>query len=313
MTTALITHPACLDHVPPRGHPESPDRLHAVLAALEEERFALLLREQAPRASLEDLARVHERAMIESVMNAIPAEDADDTEVPLDADTWVSPGSGEAALRAAGAAIHGVDLVMSGAARNAFCAVRPPGHHAEPRRPMGFCLFNNVAIAAAHARARHGLSRIAVIDFDVHHGNGTQAAFESDADFFYASSHQSPLYPGTGAMNERGQFGNIHNVPLQPNASGQEFRAAYGDLILPALEAFAPELIFISAGFDGHRLDPLANLRLTESDFAWVTGEICRLANRTSSGRIVSSLEGGYDLQALAMSAAAHVAALMAE
>ncbi len=229
----------------------------------------------------------------------------------IDADTILSPGSGEAALRAAGAAVAAVDAVVAGEARNAFCAVRPPGHHAEPGRAMGFCLFNNVAIGAARARAVHGLDRVAVIDFDVHHGNGTQASFERDPSLFYASTHQSPLYPGTGARSERG-VGNIVNVPLPPMAGSAEFRRGVEASILPALDAFAPDLVMVSAGFDAHRRDPLAQLMLVEEDYAWVTQRLLECAARHARGRLVSTLEGGYDLGALGASAAAHVRALMA-
>jgi acetoin utilization deacetylase AcuC-like enzyme len=307
MTTLLYTHPACLEHDTGPGHPERPDRLRAILAALEEESFQDLLRVEAPEASRDQLALVHPRPYVDRILELAPR----DRLVRLDADTVMSPGSAEAALRAAGAVCAAVDEVMRGAARNAFCAVRPPGHHAEPARPMGFCIFNNVAIGAAYARAAYGVSRVAAVDFDVHHGNGTQAAFESDPDLVYVSTHQSPLYPGTGAASERG-VGNIYNAPLAPNAGSAEFRAAYAERLLPALDAFRPGLLLISAGFDGHRRDPLANLDLHEDDFAWITGELGRLAARHCEGRLVSALEGGYDLTALARSAQAHVRELMA-
>ena len=317
MTTALIPHPACLEHEPTPGHVESPERLRAVLHALEAEDFAALMRVEAPLATLDDIARVHTRAMIEDVLAVIPEPGSRYDYGEIDGDTFVSPGSREAALRAAGAVICGVDLVVSGEADNAFCAVRPPGHHAEPDRAMGFCLFNNIAIGAAHARARHGLSRIAVVDFDVHHGNGTQAAFERDPDLMYVSSHQWPLYPGTGRPSEHGRYGNILNLPLPAGSGSAEFRAAYIQQGLPALERFAPELLLVSAGFDGHARDSLLDgltgldMRLTERDFEWITRELVKVAARSSRGRIVSALEGGYDLRALAASAAAHVAALM--
>jgi acetoin utilization deacetylase AcuC-like enzyme len=307
MTTLLYTHDACLAHDPGPHHPESPDRLRAVLAALSTPDFAALARRAAPRADLADIGRVHPRDYAERLLRAVPKQGY----AALDADTVLSPGSGEAALRAAGAVIAAVDAVVSGEAANAFCAVRPPGHHAEPGHAMGFCLFNNVAIAALHARAVHGLARVAVIDFDVHHGNGTQAAFESDPTLFYGSTHQMPLYPGTGAASERGR-GNIVNVPLAPMSGSREFRAAYSGQILPALEAFRPELVLVSAGFDAHRNDPLAQLMLVEADYAWITAELLSAAARHASSRLVSSLEGGYDLDALAASAAAHVAKLMA-
>ncbi|GAB4180007.1 MAG: histone deacetylase family protein [Thalassobaculales bacterium] len=306
MTTALITHQACLGHDTGPYHVERIARLEAVLAALSAPEFAGLARHEAPAASLEQLALVHDRAYVEAVLAAIPARGYHG----LDGDTVVSPGSGEAALRAAGALVAAVDAVVGGAVRNAFCAVRPPGHHAEPGRAMGFCLFNNVAIAARHARSAHGLGRVAVVDFDVHHGNGTQAAFWNDPDILFASTHQMPLYPGTGRPSETGA-GNIVNAPLPPGADGAAFRRAFEARILPALEAFAPELVVVSAGFDAHEDDPLANLELTEADFAWATARLAQVAARHCGGRLVSSLEGGYDLGALARSAAAHVRELM--
>jgi acetoin utilization deacetylase AcuC-like enzyme len=306
--TILFTHPACLEHDTGAHHPERPERLRAIIGALETEAFALLERREAPRAEKAQLARLHPESHIERLLALIPETGF----AALDGgDTIVSPRSGEAALRAAGAAIAAVDAVIAGEARNAFCAVRPPGHHAEPEQAMGFCLFNNVAIAALHARAAHGLKRVAVVDFDVHHGNGTQAAFEHDPDLFYASTHQWPLYPGTGSPQEHG-VGNIVNAPLRPFAGSEEFRATITQFVLPALDRFAPELLLISAGFDAHMRDPLASLNLVEADFAWVTRELCTLAARHCQGRVVSTLEGGYDLRALAASSAAHVDALMA-
>ncbi len=307
MTTLLYTHEACFDHDTGRQHPERPARLKAVLDALAGDGFAALERRVAPRAELAQLARVHPRDYVEQVLAAIPAQGI----AHLDADTAVSPGSGEAALRAAGAVCAAVDAVMGGEATNAFCAVRPPGHHAEPATPMGFCLFNNVAVGAEQARAAHGLKRIAVVDFDVHHGNGTQALFEADPDLFYASTHQSPLYPGTGHADERG-VGNIVNAPLPPMAGSAEFRAAMSRIVLPALADFAPDFLIISAGFDAHRDDPLASLNFTEDDYGWATSELIGIAEACCGGRIVSALEGGYDLHALGASAAAHVKALMA-
>ncbi|HEY1506462.1 MAG TPA: histone deacetylase family protein [Stellaceae bacterium] len=307
MTTLLLTHEACLSHDPGPHHPESPARLTAVLAALAEPGFAKLLRGEAPKASLEQIALVHPGDFAERLLAVVPKQGY----AAIDADTVLSSGSGEAALRAAGACIAAVDAVMKGEAQNAFCAVRPPGHHAEPYRAMGFCLFNNVAIAAVHARRAHKLERVAVIDFDVHHGNGTQAAFEQDGTLFYGSTHQMPLYPGTGAAVERG-VGNIVNAPLRPMSGSDEFRKAFSTTILPALDAFEPELVIISAGFDAHRDDPLAQLMLVEADYAWSTERLIEIAKKHAQGRIVSSLEGGYDLDALAASAAAHVAALMA-
>ena len=308
MPTLLVTHEACLGHEQPAGHPERVDRLRAVLAALDAADFAGLLREEAPRAGEDAIARAHDPALIRDILDGGPATGFRQ----LDPDTGMSPGSKEAALRAAGAVIHAVDRVMAGAATNAFCAVRPPGHHAEPSRPMGFCLFNNVAIGAFHAQATHGLERVAVVDFDVHHGNGTEACFDGRDGCLYISTHQMPLFPGTGAAETHGRLGNIVNHPLPPGAGSDAFRAAYRDVLIPNLRAFHPEMIFISAGFDGHRRDPLANLELDEADYAWVTGELAALAGEVCGGRIVSALEGGYDLEALAASSAAHVERLMA-
>jgi acetoin utilization deacetylase AcuC-like enzyme len=307
MTTLLYTHKACFGHDPGPHHPESPERLEAVLAALAAPAFATLERRQAPVATLAQIARVHPGNFAAELLAEVPKEGY----AELDADTVLSPGSGEAALRAAGAGIAAVDAVIAGEGQNAFCAVRPPGHHAEPHHAMGFCLFNNVAIAAQHARHARGMERIAVVDFDVHHGNGTQAAFEDDASLFYASTHQMPLYPGTGAAIERG-VGNIVNVPLRPMSGSEQFRHAFTGRVLPALDAFRPELLIISAGFDAHRDDPLAQLMLVEADYAWCTERLIEIAHKHARGRIVSSLEGGYDLDALGASAAAHVAALMA-
>ena len=308
MTTALITHPACLRHDMGPHHPECPNRLHAVLHVLEAEEFALLLREAAPEATVEQLTRVHPPKYVEALLAIRPALGE---QVALDGDTSMGEGSAEAALRAAGAGIHAVDAVMEGRVRSAFAAVRPPGHHAEPNRPMGFCLFNNAAVAALHARVHWGLKRVAVVDFDVHHGNGTQAMFESDPGLFYASSHQSPCYPGTGQVWEQGVANNIVNVPLKPGDGSVAFRAAWERTILPALTAFAPELLIISAGFDAHRDDPLAQLRVETADFAWLTDRLVALADTHCGGRVVSMLEGGYDLNALAASARVHVRSLM--
>ena len=308
IVTALITHPACLGHDPGDYHPECPDRLRAVMRALEQEIFADLLREAAPRATPEQLALAHPADYVDAILAIRPEGEE---RVALDADTVMSAGSAEAALRAAGGAIAGVDAVMEGWARSAFVAVRPPGHHAEPARPCGFCLFNNVAVAAQHARARWGLTRVAVVDFDVHHGNGTQAMFGPDPNLFYASSHQFPCYPGTGRPSERGVADNIVNVTLAPGSDSVAFRRGWEGTILPALDAFAPELLIVSAGFDAHKADPLANLRLDERDFAWITNELLGIAARHTDGRIVSVLEGGYDLDALAASVAIHVRTLM--
>jgi acetoin utilization deacetylase AcuC-like enzyme len=307
VTTLLLTHPACLEHRTPPGHPERPDRLRTVAAALEDERFQILAREDAPRAEAGWITRCHPAAYLEAIEHAAPTEGL----VALDADTTMSAGSFEAALRAAGGAVAAVDAVMTGTATNAFVAVRPPGHHAETATPMGFCLFNNAAIAARHAQARHGAERVAVMDFDVHHGNGTQDIFWSDASVMYGSTHQMPLYPGTGAVSERGENDTIVNAPLPPGAGGADFREAMETVILPRLDAFHPDLVVVSAGFDAHRRDPLASLNFVESDFAWATQKLMELADRRAGGRLVSVLEGGYDLEALAASAAAHVLALM--
>jgi len=306
MTTLLFTHPACLEHDPGRHHPEGPARLHAVFDALADPEFARLERREAPEAALEDLLRVHPRPHVERLLRAVPKSG----HVGIDADTILSPASGAAALRAAGAVVAAVDAVIAREADNAFCAVRPPGHHAEPERAMGFCLFNNIAVGALRARVAHQLQRIAVIDFDVHHGNGTQAAFEADDGLLYASTHQSPLYPGTGSASETG-VGNIVNVPLRPMAGSSQFRAGMTQRILPALEAFRPQLLLISAGFDAHRCDPLAQLLLDEEDYIWITEKLIEIAYRHAGGRLVSALEGGYDLAALGASAAAHIRVLM--
>jgi acetoin utilization deacetylase AcuC-like enzyme len=306
MTTLLYTHPACLEHDPGRHHPESAARLRAVFDTLADPEFARLERREAPEATLEDLLRVHPRAHVERLLRAVPRSG----HVGIDADTILSPASGAAALRAAGAVIAATDAVAAREADNAFCAVRPPGHHAEPERAMGFCLFNNIAIGALRARAVHNLNRIAVVDFDVHHGNGTQAAFEADSGLFYASTHQSPLYPGTGSASETG-VGNIVNAPLRPMAGSSQFRAAISERVLPALDAFRPEFVLVSAGFDAHRSDPLAQLQLDGEDYAWVTERLVEIADRHAGGRLVSTLEGGYDLPALGASVAAHIRVLM--
>ncbi|MGH7049093.1 MAG: histone deacetylase family protein [Acetobacteraceae bacterium] len=308
MATLLITHPACLQHDPGPLHPERPARLESVLKALDAQEFRALAREAAPLASREALRRLHPDHYVEAILAIAPLEGEYRA---LDPDTAMSRGSVEAALRAAGGAIAGVDAVMAGRARASFVAVRPPGHHAEPARAMGFCLFNNVAVAALHARARWGLRRIAIVDFDVHHGNGTESACRGDPELFYGSSHQSPCYPGTGPRTERGIADNVVNVPLPPGTGSRIFREAWEALLLPALDRFAPELLLISAGFDAHEADPLAEFHLGEEDFTWLTDELVRLAGAHASGRIVSVLEGGYDLEALAASAAAHVRHLM--
>ena len=307
MSVLLLTHRDCLAHEMGEGHPECPERLRAVLQALDSEEFSDLIRDQPEEATFEQLTRVHPADYVAAILGVRPAPGE---YVALDADTIMCAGSARAALLAAGAAVRAVDEVCTGQVRRAFCATRPPGHHAERRRPMGFCLFANAVIAARHAQAVHGLSRVAIVDFDVHHGNGSQDCTQDDRSILFASSHQMPLYPGSGAAAETG-VGNIHNAPLPPGATGAMFRAVWADNLLPAVEAFAPELIVISAGFDAHIRDPLAQLRLAESDFAWITAELCSLADRVCSGRVVSLLEGGYDLEALASSAAAHLRSLL--
>jgi acetoin utilization deacetylase AcuC-like enzyme len=307
MSTLLITHPASLNHLNAPGHPERPERLRAIESILEQERFQPLAREQAPAAALETIALCHPMSYVEAIRDAAPKQGL----VQLDADTSMSPGSFEAALRAVGAATRAVDEVVTGKADNVFCAMRPPGHHTERSRPMGFCIFNQAAIAARYAQKKHGLGRVAVMDFDVHHGNGTQDIFWSDPTLMYCSTHQMPLYPGTGAVTERGDHDNIVNAPLRPGDGGEQFRAAMEERILPRLSAFGPELIIISAGFDAHARDPLANLQFTDADFGWATRKIMEVADKRAQGRVVSVLEGGYDLEGLSQSTAAHVVALM--
>jgi acetoin utilization deacetylase AcuC-like enzyme len=307
MATLLITHPACLEHLTPLGHPERPDRLRAVEQALQAEKFQSLARVTAPSAPLEIIALCHPMDYIEEIRDATPREGL----VRLDADTSMSPGSFEAALRAVGGAMHAVDEIVAKKAKNAFVATRPPGHHAETARPMGFCFFDNAAIAARYAQKRYGIARAAIVDFDVHHGNGSQEIFWSDKSVMYCSTHQMPLFPGTGAVGESGEHNTIVNAPLRPGDGGEVFRDAFESRILPRLNDFRPELIVISAGFDAHYRDPLANINLEEADFAWATQKLMDVADRFVEGRIVSLLEGGYDLQALGNSTAAHVFALM--
>ncbi len=307
MSTLLITHPACLDHLTPSGHPERPDRLRAVERALEAEKFQSLERALAPEAPLEIIALCHPMEYITELRDASPKEGL----VHIDADTAMSPGSFEAALRAAGGGIFAVDEVMAKKADNAFVATRPPGHHAETARPMGFCFFDNAAIAARYARQRYGIARAAIVDFDVHHGNGSQEIFWADKSVMYCSTHQMPLFPGTGAVIESGEYNTVVNAPLRPGDGGEAFRDAFENRILPRLREYRPELIVISAGFDAHVRDPLANINLIEGDFTWATQKIMDVADHSAEGRVVSMLEGGYDLQALGNSAAAHVMALM--
>jgi acetoin utilization deacetylase AcuC-like enzyme len=303
----LYTHPACLQHDPGPGHAEQPARLRVVLRALDHDRYAALDRIEAPRATREQMLRVHSAAHVERILANAPPEGGT---YRLDEDTVMSSGSVEAALRAAGAAVAAVDAVLGGDTRHAFCAVRPPGHHATRDLAMGFCLFNNIAVAAAHALAAHGLKRVAIADFDVHHGNGTQAIFEREPRVLFASSHQSPLYPDSGRESERG-VGNIVNGTLSPGAGSHEFRELWEGVLLPRLQAFKPQLVLVSAGFDAHRDDPLADIRLGQEDYAWLTERLVALARTHAGGRLVSTLEGGYDLAALAACTSAHLAALI--
>ncbi len=301
----VFTHPACLGHDPGPGHPESPERLRGVLDALHEAFPGQLDWREAPPAKLGELVRVHERALIDDMLQA-QAEPLR----RLDLDTFISPGSARAALHAAGAGVAAVAAVMEGPDRHAFCAVRPPGHHATADTAMGFCLFNNIAVAAACARDVYGLERVAIVDFDVHHGNGTQAIFQNNPHVGYYSTHQSGLFPQSGNMRERG-VGNIRNILLPPGCDSFRFRNTWADELLPQIEAFGPQLLFVSAGFDAHRDDPQADLMLEAEDFAWLTTELSRLAARHAGGRVVSMLEGGYDLQALRECSVAHVRALL--
>lgn len=310
MTTLLITHPCFVLHDTGPGHPERPDRMRVIDKVMEHEIFAKLKRIEAPlRDDVEEaIALAHPKDYIQFIKENRPSPSEDS--VRLDPDTVLSSGTWEAALRAVGAGLHAVDEVMAGSAANAFCQVRPCGHHAETARAMGFCLFNNVAIAGMYARKKYGAERIAVVDFDVHHGNGTQDIFWKDKDLFFASTHQMPLYPGTGALGETG-VGNIWNAPLRPGDGGEPFREAFESRILPALRNFHPDIVLISAGFDAHRDDPLANLALVEADFAWATEQLASVAAKQANGRLVSMLEGGYNLAALGRSVAVHVKGLM--
>jgi acetoin utilization deacetylase AcuC-like enzyme len=308
MSTWIYTHSDCLNHRPGPDHPEAPQRLESVLAALQDGSFASLHWEQAPLGTREQLLRVHAEHYVNAVERAAPQ----DGYCLLDAgDTVMSPGTWPAVMRCVGAACAAVDAVVEGRARNAFCATRPCGHHAEADRAMGFCVFNQAAIAALHARAAHGLKRIAVVDFDVHHGNGTQHCFYDDPDLFYGSSHQWPFYPGTGAREESGTAGNIVNIPLPGGSGSTLFRQLVRTDLLPPLQRFGPELLIISAGFDAHHLDPLGGLDLSDDDFHWITRELMAVTAGRAGGRIVSTLEGGYSLQGLATGTAAHVRALM--
>jgi acetoin utilization deacetylase AcuC-like enzyme len=307
MATLLITHDMCLEHETPHGHPERADRLRAIREYLSAGAFETLIREEAPLAPLEEAANVHPLVYLEELAAHLPHEGV----TYLDGDTVLSPHSLTAALYGVGAVQAAIDAVFSRRVSNAFCAIRPPGHHAETAHAMGFCLINNVAVGARYAQAKYGIKRVAIVDWDVHHGNGTQEIFWSDPDVMYASTHEMPLFPGTGAAGEMGAHQQIVNVPLDPDSSPEDFRHAFTDVILPRLEEFKPDLILISSGFDAHILDPLGSLQLTEDDFAWATRELMRIADTYAQGRIVSVLEGGYDLVGLGSSVSAHVRELM--
>ncbi len=306
MNTRFYTHSICREHITPPGHPERADRLRVIVDRLDDEPFTYLERLEAPLADEETVLYAHPQEHLDKVKANIPEEGM----ARIDEDTIISPKSFEAALTAIGGALAGVDDVFSGDTGNVFVAGRPPGHHAEKNRAMGFCLFNNAAIAARHAQKKHGAERVAIVDWDVHHGNGTQEIFWDDPSVLYCSTHQMPLFPGTGAAHETGA-GNIFNAPLAAGSGSEVFREAFDKVILPALDRFSPDLIIISAGFDAHRRDPLAEINLEAEDFDWATGVLMERADRLSQGRLVSLLEGGYDLQGLSVSVAAHVGRLL--
>ena len=307
MTTLLLTHPSALNHDTGLGHPERPDRIRALNEEFGKEKYSMLAREEAPLAPLEAVGLAHPMEYAEKLREIVPAQGA----VRVDGDTVLSAKSWEPIMRAVGGAIYAVDEVFAKKASNAFVAMRPPGHHCETATPMGFCFFNNAAIAARHAQKNHGAERVAIIDFDVHHGNGTQDIFWADPSVLYSSTHQMPLYPGTGAKSETGAANTIVNAPLSSGDGGAQFKEAFETVILPRINNFQPDLLVISAGFDAHRNDPLASLNLVEEDFAWLTGKLMDLADKHANGRVVSLLEGGYDLEGLARSAGAHVRTLM--
>jgi acetoin utilization deacetylase AcuC-like enzyme len=307
MTTLLLSHPASLQHATPPGHPERAERIRAVQQVLSQARFAPLVRGEAPQGSLDQVTLCHQEDYVSELRHVAPSSGL----IYLDGDTSMSPGTWEAVMRGVGGAVAATDAVMTGQHQNAFVAIRPPGHHAEINKPMGFCFFDNAAIAARHAQRKYGIARAAVVDFDVHHGNGTQDIFWADKTVMYCSTHQMPLFPGTGASGERGEHDTIVNAPLASEDGGVQFRTAFEAVILPQLKKFGPELIIISAGFDAHYRDPLASLNLKAEDFRWVTQQLMEVADRSAGGRIVSVLEGGYDLEGLQESVAAHVGALM--
>ncbi|ANL71000.1 deacetylase family protein [Rhizobium phaseoli] len=309
MSTRLYEHPIFLEHVTPSGHPERTDRIRAINVALEHPNFARLERRQAPQASEDAVLLAHPEEHLMAVMREIPEEE--DRINQIEADTYASVKSLQAALTGIGGAMAAVDDVFSGAADNVFVAARPPGHHAEKTTAMGFCFFNNAAIAARHAQKRHGAERVAIVDWDVHHGNGTQDIFWDDASVLFCSTHQMPLYPGSGAKEEKGKHNTIVNAPLSPNVGSDHFREAFKSRVLPALDDFRPDLIIISAGFDAHHRDPLAQINLTGEDFDWATGRVLELADRHAKNRVVSLLEGGYDLEGLAESAGMHILRMM--
>lgn len=309
MATRLYEHPIFLEHITPEGHPERPDRLRSLNIALEHPNFERLERKEAPQANEDAVLLAHPEEHLLAVMRQIPQEDGEINRI--EADTYASPKSLQAALTGIGAAMAAVDDVFTGAADNVFVAARPPGHHAETAKAMGFCLFNNVAIAARHAQRAHGAERVAIIDWDVHHGNGTQDIFWNDTSVLFCSTHQMPLYPWSGDKNETGAKNNIVNAPLSPNTGSDHFREAFKSRVLPAIADFSPDLILISAGFDAHHRDPLAQINLVGEDFDWATGRLLEMADKYASNRVVSLLEGGYDLEGLAESAAMHILRMM--
>ncbi|WP_216330845.1 histone deacetylase family protein [Rhizobium sp. X9] len=309
MATRLYEHPIFLEHITPEGHPERPDRLRSLNIALEHPNFERLERKQAPQANEDAVLLAHPEEHLLAVMRQIPEEDGEINRI--EADTYASPKSLQAALTGIGAAMAAVDDVFTGAADNVFVAARPPGHHAETAKAMGFCLFNNAAIAARHAQKVHGAERVAIIDWDVHHGNGTQDIFWSDTSVLFCSTHQMPLYPWSGDKNETGVKNNVVNAPLSPNTGSEYFREAFKSRVLPAIADFSPDLIIISAGFDAHHRDPLAQINLVGEDFDWATGRLLEMADKYASNRVVSLLEGGYDLEGLAESAAMHILRMM--